>query len=371
MNKFCLLYRHRIRVTTQMAKTDTKRKTATRIPPAVEMRIIELSAMHPEFGARRLLPLLQKESIAVSASSIYNILKRHGLQNRDKRFAKIQAQPGLEALPPQAVGHPPPTRRPGIPPAAPRSKARPREENRRPTPGIGAAKAPFCKGRPAFERPAQKKIRIPLVPKLVCVSLLAVLVFSGLHAVLKVRRVRKTPQTNSAAIPGPIQLEKKAAEIDAITPLAEDIAVRKRDEPDLDSRSESLTGTQPLPPDSKLPPYLSGARPYRDSPWSFSLAFEELEAWHADARRLWQDATLEPYTKDDLPAGFTITDIQPDAIYKKMGLQNGDVIQAVNGEAITGPEQAVYFFQKVAEGGVVEIKIRRRRRNRYISLTIQ
>jgi len=80
-----------------------------KIPPEVEDRIIEASLQNPEFGARRLIPLLKQEEIFVSVSAVYRILKRHDLENRQKRFSKLEAlkvqetQPEPELTEPELV----------------------------------------------------------------------------------------------------------------------------------------------------------------------------------------------------------------------------------------------------------------------------
>jgi type II secretion system protein C len=90
-----------------MKKPSVKKKTAGRIHDAVEARVVELSLQNPEFGAKRLLPLLEQEDIDVSISSVYNILKRHGLQNCEKRLARIKEEQAVEALAPRAEKPPP------------------------------------------------------------------------------------------------------------------------------------------------------------------------------------------------------------------------------------------------------------------------
>lgn len=354
-----------------MVKTNTKRRLATRILPAIEARIIELSMQQPEFGAKRIWPLLRKENIGVSVSSIYNILKRHGLQNRAKRFAKIRAQQAREVLPQKTVEHPPPAEGPGIWPGGPQAMTTTQEEEPQPVSPMNAEKFAFHKGRPDFKRAAKKNVRLPLVLMLINISLLAALAFSGFHSALKFRHARQEPSPVAAAMPGSTHVEEDAATIAAATPLAEDSAIWKGDLPEPASPLGSFPDVQPPSDDSMPRPYLTDAMQHGASPWSFNLRFEELEASLADAERLLQEVTIDPYFQDNLPAGFTITDLKPDAIYKKMGLQNGDVIRGVNGEAVTDPEQALYFFQRVAEGGVVEIKIKRRRRTRYISLNVE
>ena len=75
-----------------MARAKTTKKAASRISKKVEGRIVKLSLQNPDFGARRLVPLLKQEKISVSSSRIYSILKRHDLQTREKRLAKLVQQ---------------------------------------------------------------------------------------------------------------------------------------------------------------------------------------------------------------------------------------------------------------------------------------
>ena len=75
-----------------MGLEKTNKKMAPRIANNIEKRIVDLSLCHPDFGAKRLLPILNKENIDVSTSTVYRILKRHGQQNRLMRISKIEAQ---------------------------------------------------------------------------------------------------------------------------------------------------------------------------------------------------------------------------------------------------------------------------------------
>ena len=75
-----------------MAKPKIKKRILSRITPGIEARIVELSLQHPEFGAKRLIPALNSEGINVSASTVYNVLKRNSLQTCEKRLAKLAEQ---------------------------------------------------------------------------------------------------------------------------------------------------------------------------------------------------------------------------------------------------------------------------------------
>jgi len=72
-----------------MGRAKTTKKAASRISKKVEDRIVELSLQNPDFGARRLVPLLKDSKIDVSTSKVYSILKRRGLQTRTLRLAKL------------------------------------------------------------------------------------------------------------------------------------------------------------------------------------------------------------------------------------------------------------------------------------------
>ena len=76
-----------------MARPQAVKKASSRISSDVENRIVALSLQNPEFGAKRLAPLLQQENISVSVSTTYNILKRNGLQTRTKRLARTGPTP--------------------------------------------------------------------------------------------------------------------------------------------------------------------------------------------------------------------------------------------------------------------------------------
>ena len=73
-----------------MARAKTTRKAAARISKKAEARIVELSLQNPDFGAKRLVPLLKQKKVSVSSSQIYCVLKRHDLQTREKRLARIE-----------------------------------------------------------------------------------------------------------------------------------------------------------------------------------------------------------------------------------------------------------------------------------------
>jgi general secretion pathway protein C len=75
-----------------MADAQHSRKNSTKTAPEIEKLIIQVSLQHPDLGPRRIIPLLNLNGNSVSASTVYSILKRHGLQTRDLRLLKRKEQ---------------------------------------------------------------------------------------------------------------------------------------------------------------------------------------------------------------------------------------------------------------------------------------
>jgi len=85
-----------------MARAKTTKKAAARISKKSDALIVELSLQNPDFGAKRLVPLLKQKKVSVSSSQIYGVLKRHDLQTREKRLARIEKPAPQKAKPPPA-----------------------------------------------------------------------------------------------------------------------------------------------------------------------------------------------------------------------------------------------------------------------------
>jgi general secretion pathway protein C len=70
-------------------------------------------------------------------------------------------------------------------------------------------------------------------------------------------------------------------------------------------------------------------------------------------------ARIVPSFKNGAANGFKLFSIQPGSLYSSIGIQNGDVIQRVNGYEINSPEKALELYQKLRESGHVTIELER------------
>jgi len=66
-------------------------------------------------------------------------------------------------------------------------------------------------------------------------------------------------------------------------------------------------------------------------------------------------ARIVPSFKNGVANGFKLFSIQPGSLYASIGIENGDVVQRINGYEINSPEKALELYQKLREAGHVII----------------
>jgi type II secretion system protein C len=114
-----------------------------------------------------------------------------------------------------------------------------------------------------------------------------------------------------------------------------------------------------------------GARQQRVRTSSIRLKRDEVADSFADIDELMGQMKITAYKSGDEASGFRLGSITRDSVLRKMGLRSRDVIVGIDDETITSPDQAADFFKRLADGGEVTIKLKRRRRTRQIKLNIE
>lgn len=79
-------------------------------------------------------------------------------------------------------------------------------------------------------------------------------------------------------------------------------------------------------------------------------------------------ARIVPSFRNGKANGFKLFSIKPGSIYAKIGMQNGDVIQKINGYEINSPDKALEIYQKLKDASNLTIDFQRRgqsKSNRY------
>jgi general secretion pathway protein C len=70
-------------------------------------------------------------------------------------------------------------------------------------------------------------------------------------------------------------------------------------------------------------------------------------------------ARIVPSFENGVANGFKLFSIQPGSLYSAIGVENGDVIQRINGYEINSPDKALEVYQKLRESSHITIDIKR------------
>jgi general secretion pathway protein C len=70
-------------------------------------------------------------------------------------------------------------------------------------------------------------------------------------------------------------------------------------------------------------------------------------------------ARIVPEVKDGRAAGFRLFSVRPDGPFAKIGLQNGDVISAINGLEMTTPDNALMVYTKLKSASHLSVGLER------------
>jgi len=70
-------------------------------------------------------------------------------------------------------------------------------------------------------------------------------------------------------------------------------------------------------------------------------------------------ARIVPSFKNGVANGFKLFSIQPGSLYSAIGVENGDVIQKINGYEINSPDKALEVYQKLRDSRHITMEIER------------
>ncbi|MCC6806858.1 MAG: hypothetical protein IT381_05510 [Deltaproteobacteria bacterium] len=83
------------------------------------------------------------------------------------------------------------------------------------------------------------------------------------------------------------------------------------------------------------------------------------------------DARIVPAFKDGKSDGFKLFSIRPGSVYQQIGLQNGDVIQKINGYEMNSPDKALEVYGKLRDARAITVQLERRGSPKTITYQIR
>ncbi len=115
----------------------------------------------------------------------------------------------------------------------------------------------------------------------------------------------------------------------------------------------------PVPPSASRPGDAGGADIVRVDPGTWQIRREKLLENFANVGSLSSQATVTPYFVQGQQLGFRLSQIRAGGVLQQMGLQEGDVLQKVNGLDIHTPQEALQAYQQLQTESTVRISILR------------
>jgi general secretion pathway protein C len=97
----------------------------------------------------------------------------------------------------------------------------------------------------------------------------------------------------------------------------------------------------------------------KTSEHQYEIQRSTLEAVLGNMSLLSRSARIVPEIRDGKAAGFRLYSVRPDGPFAKIGMQNGDVISAINGLEITSPEKALEVYAKLKSASHLSVGLER------------
>jgi general secretion pathway protein C len=119
-------------------------------------------------------------------------------------------------------------------------------------------------------------------------------------------------------------------------------------------------GLAPVPAPGRppgAPGALEGVRQVADN--RYEIERNVIDSTLSNLNTIATQARIVPSFRNGVANGFKLFSIQPNSLYASIGIQNGDVIQRVNGYEINSPEKALELYQKLRESSHVTIELER------------
>ncbi|MEW5848380.1 MAG: type II secretion system protein GspC [Myxococcota bacterium] len=82
-------------------------------------------------------------------------------------------------------------------------------------------------------------------------------------------------------------------------------------------------------------------------------------------------ARIVPSFEGGKANGFKLFSIRPNSVYSKIGIQNGDVINRINGYEISSPDKALEVYNKLKDSKEITVDVTRRGQKQTMSYSIQ
>ncbi|MCD6487544.1 MAG: PDZ domain-containing protein [Syntrophobacterales bacterium] len=104
---------------------------------------------------------------------------------------------------------------------------------------------------------------------------------------------------------------------------------------------------------------------------SITVKKAEIDDAMKDMGKILTQARIRPYFSAGKSDGFIINRIKKGSIFQKMGMQNGDIIQGVDGSPIKSPDEMLKLYNGLKSGSAINLNIKRKGKERNLEYVFQ
>ncbi len=103
----------------------------------------------------------------------------------------------------------------------------------------------------------------------------------------------------------------------------------------------------------------------------YAIDRSEIDKTLANLNTIAMQARIVPSFTNGEADGFKLFAIRPDSLYSKMGIENGDVVQKINGFPMNSPDKALEVYQKLKTSDSIEVELTRQGQKQTLSYQIR
>ena len=100
---------------------------------------------------------------------------------------------------------------------------------------------------------------------------------------------------------------------------------------------------------------------------TITVSRKDIQSSLEDINKLMSQVRIRPHFKDGESDGLSVSRIKGGSIFSKLGLRNGDIVQGVDGNPISNPDDIISMYNDLKSASDVAIQILRRGREQTIN----
>lgn len=103
----------------------------------------------------------------------------------------------------------------------------------------------------------------------------------------------------------------------------------------------------------------------------YEIPRSDIDSALSNLNQLATAARIVPSFQNGKANGFKLFSIRPNSLYSKIGIQNGDIVQKINGFEINSPDKALEIYSKLKDAQSITVDLIRRGKNQTLSYSIR